>query len=139
MGGMGLPSYGSVDAGTRTQNTQVSPNGVRYHADGSPVRVHYNACQMLQREINNTASGNATQRTINQGVGAVSGAVIRGNNNVMNTIIGAISGIGIGIAGDQAARAVNSPRIAALEADCNQQRVSEEYERNRRSQPQYRR
>lgn len=138
MGGMGLPQYGSIDAGTRMQNTQVSPSGIRYHGDGTPVRVHYNACQMLDREIRNTSSSNATQRAINQGTGSVAGAISRRNGSAKDAILGALGGVAVGIVGDQAARAVNSPRIASLEADCNQQRAAEQHERNLRSQPRYR-
>jgi hypothetical protein len=117
----GLPEYRSVDAGTRTQNTQTDPAGVRYHQTGEPVAVNYRACQALNTEIRAATSGNATNRAINQGTGAVGASINRGAKNIGDTIIGAIGGVVVGLAGDQATRAINTPRIRQLEADCNQE------------------
>lgn len=138
-GGMGLPEYRSVDAGQRTENTQVAGNGIRYHADGSPVRVNYQACQALNREIRATSSGNATNRAINQGTGAVGSAVRRGSKgNVGEVAIGAVLGVGVGILGDQATRAINGPRIETLEADCNQEQAYKAWEKdNKAAQAQF--
>ncbi|QQG35279.1 MAG: hypothetical protein HYS17_06865 [Micavibrio aeruginosavorus] len=138
-GSMGLPDYRSVDAGERTANTEVSATGIRYNVDGSPVRVNYQACQALTREINNTNSGNATQRAINQGTGTIGSAVRRGSKgNVGEVALGAVLGVGVGILGDQATRAINSPRIKTLEADCNQQRAFEQWDKdNKAAQAQF--
>ena len=124
---MGLPEYRSVDAGTRTQNTQADPTGIRYHQTGEPVAVNYRACQALTREINNTNSGNATNRSINQAAGAV-GASIRRGAKTGDTLIGALGGIGVSMLGDQATRAINTPRIRQLEADCNQENAYKDWQ-----------
>ena len=123
----GLPQYRSVDAGTRTANTEVTPTGVRVNPDSTPVRINYDACSALKKEIKAMTSGNATTRAINQGTGAVAAGARKGSKNIGEVIVGAAAGIGVSIAGDQAVRAINSPRIAALEADCNQQKVSERF------------
>lgn len=126
----GLPNYGSVEAGERTADAEATPAGVRVHADGTPVRINYNACQALQKEMNAMTSGNATTRAINQGTGAIAGSARKGGNNIGNVIAGAVAGIGVSIAGDQAVRAANGPRVAKLEADCNQQKISTAYEKD---------
>lgn len=123
----GLPQYRSVDAGTRTANTDVTPVGIRVNQDGTPVRINYDACRALQKEIQAMTSGNATTRAINQGTGAVAAGVRKGSKSIGEVIAGAAAGIGVSIAGDQAVRAINGPRIAVLEADCNQQKVSTDF------------
>ncbi|MCM2343497.1 MAG: hypothetical protein NDJ24_02960 [Alphaproteobacteria bacterium] len=133
-GGMGLPEYRSVDAGQRTANTQVSSSGIRYHADGAPVQVNYQACQALNREIRASTSGNATNRAINQGTGTIGAAARRGSKgNIGEVAIGAVLGVGVGILGDQATRAINGPRIETLEADCNQEKAYKTWEKDNKA------
>lgn len=131
MGGAGLPDYNSTDAGTRTaaNQTYVGPNGIRFYQDGTPVAVNYKACQMLNREVRAGTSGNSTNRAINAGVGAVSTAVVKKKGNVGDAIAGALGGVLVGIAGDQASRAINEPRVENLEADCNQEKYYNEWKK----------
>ncbi|AEP09712.1 lipoprotein [Micavibrio aeruginosavorus] len=126
----GLPQYGSTQAPERMQNTQVAPNGVRMDPYGAPVRVHYNACGALNQAIRNTQPSNGTQRAITSSVGMAAGAIRSGRSNRIGDIAaGAAVGIVGSIVGDRANQAINQPRINQLEADCNQQRAYEDWNR----------
>ncbi|WP_435641889.1 hypothetical protein [Micavibrio aeruginosavorus] len=132
----GLPQYGSTQAPERMQNTQVAPNGVRVDPYGAPVRVHYNACSALNQAIRNTQPSNGTNRAITSSVGMAAGAIRSGRSNRIGDIaMGGLVGIVGSMVGDRANQAINQPRVNQLEADCNQQRAFEDWNRvNRQHQ-----
>ncbi|HEY0901476.1 MAG TPA: hypothetical protein VGD95_05075 [Micavibrio sp.] len=121
----GLPEYRSVDAGTRTFGTPVDTQGVRSYQNGAPVAVHYNACRDLQtatRQVNNNRS---VERSIDQASRKIGSAAGNRRSNLGSIISGSIAGVGAAIAGNEANKALKTPQISQLEADCNQQRAYE--------------
>lgn len=130
-----LPEYRSTDAGTRTAGTPTDTQGIRYYPNGEPVSVHYNACRDLQTATRNVNNNRTVERSIDQGARNVgrSAGTQRGRNNIGDTITGAIAGVGAAIAGQQINNVLKSPQIAQMEADCNQQRVRQAWEKEEKA------
>lgn len=127
-----LPTYNSVDAGTRTANTAVTPEGIRYHANGAPVQVHYNACRDLNQATRQLNNNRTVQRSIDNATRTAGRQLsnTRKNFDLGDVLRGAGATIGAAIAGNEANKAIQSPHIKRLEADCNQQRAYETWHRS---------
>lgn len=129
----GLPEYRSVDAGTRTAGTPTDTQGVRYYPNGEPVAVHYNACRDLQTAARQMNNNRAVESSVNQASRRIGNSAGNRRNNLGDVITGAVAGVGAAIAGDQVNKAIRTPQIQQLEADCNQQRAREDWSRSQTS------
>ena len=126
----GLPEYNSKDANTRTSGTPTDTQGVRYHQNGAPVSVHYNACRDLQAATRQVTANRNVEQSVTQASRRIGNAAGNRRTNISDVVGGAIAGVGAAIVGGEVNKALRTPQITQLEADCNQQRAFEAWQKS---------